>query len=101
MARPKILSDADLQVSLLKRIAGYKRKRIPVADLLRAFIKDVPGTGDEAAIKVHKVLSVGCGAPVHDRWSPARGQVTQEVLPGTDLDALLGEATPRPRWPGH
>ena len=34
--------------------------------------KEFPGTGDYAAIKVHKVLSVGCGAPVRDHFSPAR-----------------------------
>jgi len=107
-----------------------------------------PGTGDYAAMKVHKVLSVGCGAPVRyhfsparehdsrhltideswrgcglladlgyasiarlqaceahevrfvirlkDNWKPkvdyiARGQVSQEFFPGTDLDALLEE----------
>jgi putative transposase len=111
-----------------------------------ALIDVFPGTGDYAAIKVHKVLSVGCGAPVRyhfsparehdsrhltideswrgcglladlgyaslerlraceahdvrfvirlkDNWKPkvdyiARGQVTQEFFPGTDLDALL------------
>src|SRR5215510_9290795 len=31
-----------------------------------------PGTGDYAAIKVHKVLSVGCGVPVQYHFSPAR-----------------------------
>jgi putative transposase len=117
-----------------------------------ALMDDFPGTGDDAAIKVHQVLSVGCGAPVqyhfsaareHDRrhlevneswrgdglladlasaslarlraceahavpfvirltdnWKPkvddiARGQVTQEFFPGTDLDALLAEETLR------
>jgi putative transposase len=107
---------------------------------------DFPGTGEYAAIKVHKGLSVGCGALVryhfspardHDsrhlhidaswrgyglladlayaslerlracdahgvrfvirlkeNWKPkvddiARGQVTQEFFPGTDLNALL------------
>ena len=109
---------------------------------------ECPGTGDYAAIKVHKVLAVGCGAPVRDHFSPARepdsrhltideawrgcglladlgyasiarlraceapdvrfvirlkdnwkpkvddsarGQVTQEFFPGTDLDTLLEE----------
>lgn len=109
-----------------------------------------PGTGNYAAIKVHKTLSVGCGALVryhfspareHDsrhlqidaswrgygwladlayaslarlracntyevrfvirlkeNWKPkvdyiARGQVTQEFFPGTDLDALLEAET--------
>jgi hypothetical protein len=122
---------------------------VKVRDTLR---EDFPGTGAYAAIKIHKVLSVGCGAPVqyhlspareHDRrhlevheswrgyglladlasaslarlraceahavqfvirlkdhWKPkvdyiARGQVTQEFLPGTDLDALLAEETLR------
>ena len=31
-----------------------------------------PGTGNYAAIKVHTVLSVGCGAPVRDHFSPTR-----------------------------
>ena len=34
--------------------------------------QEFPGTGDDAAIKVHKVLSVGCGAPVQSHVSPAR-----------------------------
>jgi len=113
-----------------------------------ALLEEFPGTGDYAAIKVHKVLSVGCGAPVRYHFSPARehdsrhltideswrdgglladlayasldrlraceahgvrfvirlketwkpkvdyiarGQVTQEFFPGTDLDALLAD----------
>jgi putative transposase len=120
---------------------------VTVRDALR---QEFPGTGDYAAIKVHKVLSVGCGAPVqyhfssareHDsrhlqideswrgyglladlayaslarlraceahgvrfvirlkeNWKPkvdylARGQVTQEFLPGSDFDALLADDT--------
>jgi hypothetical protein len=42
---------------------------VPVRDALR---QELPGTGDYAAIKVHKVLSVGCGAPVQYHVSPAR-----------------------------
>ena len=42
---------------------------VTVRDALR---KEFPGTGDDAAIKVHKVLSVGCGAPVRYHCSPAR-----------------------------
>jgi hypothetical protein len=34
---------------------------VTVRDALR---EEFPGTGDYAAIKVHKVLSVGCGSPV-------------------------------------
>jgi putative transposase len=116
---------------------------VTVRDALQ---EEFPGTGDYAALKVHKVLSVGCGAPVHyhfsparehdsrhlqidaswqgcglladlayaslarlracntygvrfvlrlkDNWKPkvdaiARGHVTQEFCPGTDLDVLL------------
>jgi len=35
-------------------------------------LQEFPGTGDDAAIKVHNILSVGCGAPVDDHFSPAR-----------------------------
>jgi hypothetical protein len=113
-----------------------------------ALQEEFPGTGAYAALKVHKVLSVGCGAPVHyhfsparehdsrhlqidasgqgcslltdlayaslarlracnahgvrfvirlkDNWKPkvdsiARGHVTREFCPGTDLDVLLDE----------
>jgi hypothetical protein len=120
---------------------------VTVRDALR---EEFPGTGDYAAIKVHKVRSVGCGAPVRDHVSPARehdsrhlqidvswrgygrladlasaslarlqaceahgvrfvirlkenwkpkvdysarGQITQEFFPGTDLDALLADDT--------
>jgi DDE family transposase len=116
---------------------------IRVRDALR---EEFPGTGAYAALKVHKILSVGCGAPVHyhfsparehdsrhleidaswqgcgllvdlayasvarlhacnthgvrfvirlkDNWKPtvdyiARGRVTPEFFPGTDLDVLL------------
>ena len=115
-----------------------------------ALLEEFPGTGAYAAVKVHKVLSVGCGAPVRyhmsparehdsphlqideswrgyglladlayaslarlrachtydvrfvirlkDNWKPkveyiARGQVTREFFPGTDLDTLLAEET--------
>jgi hypothetical protein len=118
---------------------------VTVRDALR---EEFPGAGAYAAIKVHKGLSVGCGAPVHDHFSPARehdrrhldidaawrgcgvladlayaslarlrachthgvrfvirlkdnwqpkvdsiarGLVTREFLPGTDLDVLLEE----------
>jgi Transposase DDE domain len=42
---------------------------VTVRDALR---EEFPGTGEYAAIKVHKVLSVGCGAPVRYHFSPAR-----------------------------
>jgi putative transposase len=137
------------QVDLSGPLCGVKdwyivdSTTVTVRDVLR---EEFPGTGDYAAIKVHKVLSVGCGAPVRyhfsparehdsrhltvdeswrgcgllmdlgyaslerlraceahgvrfvirlkDNWKPkvdyvARGQVTPEFFPGTDLDALL------------
>jgi putative transposase len=137
------------QVDLSGPLCGVKdwyivdSMTVTVRDALR---EEFPGTGDYAAIKVHQVVSVGCGAPVRyhfsparehdsrhltideawrgcglladlgyaslerlracnahdvrfvirlkDNWKPkvdyiARGQVTQECFPGTDLDALL------------
>ena len=44
---------------------------VTVRDALR---EEFPGAGNYAAIKVHKVLSVGCGAPVQYHFSPAREQ---------------------------
>ena len=137
------------QVDLAGPLGGVKDWYIVDSTTVRvrgALREEFPGTGDFAAIKVHKVLSVGCGAPVHyhfspgttvngaplpgdeswrdcglladlayasldrlraceahgvrfvlrlkDNWKPkvdhiARGQVAQEFLRGTDLDALL------------
>lgn len=37
-----------------------------------ALLDDFPGAGSYAPIKVHKVLSVGCGAPVQYHFSSAR-----------------------------
>jgi len=139
------------QVDLSGPLCGVKdwymvdATTVTVRDALR---EAFPGTGDDAAIKVHQVVSVGCGAPVRDHFSPARehasrhltideawrgcglladlgyasierlrackahdvrfvirltdnwkpkvddiarGQVTQECFPGTDLEALLEE----------
>jgi Transposase DDE domain len=141
------------QVDLSGPLAGVQdwymvdATTVTVRDALR---EEFPGTGDYAALKGPKVLSVGCGAPVryhfspareHDsrhlqideswrgyglladlayaslerlracdahgvrfvirlkeNWKPqvdylARGQVTQEFFPGTDLDALLEDDT--------
>jgi hypothetical protein len=49
---------------------------VTVRDALRA---EFPGTGDYAAIKVHKVLSVGCGAPVRYQFSPAREHDSRQL----------------------
>jgi hypothetical protein len=44
----------------------------PTVQVRDALIADVPGPGDSAALTVHTVLSVGCGAPVRYHCSPAR-----------------------------
>ena len=49
---------------------------VRVRDALR---EEFPGTGEYAAIKVHKVLSVGCGAPVQYHFSPAREHDSQHL----------------------
>jgi hypothetical protein len=63
-----------------------------------AWRKEFPGTGEYAAIKVHKVLSVGCGAPVRDHFSPAREHDSRhltidESWRGCGLLADLGYAS--------
>jgi hypothetical protein len=60
---------------------------------------EFPGRGDDAAIKVHTVLSGGCGAPVQSHFSPAtvhdRRQLTRdESWRGCGLLAALY----RVRW---
>jgi hypothetical protein len=143
------------QVALAGILGGVKdwyivdSTTVTIRDALR---DEFPGTGDYVALKVHTVLSVGCGAPVHDHFSPARehdsrhlqideswqgyglladlayaslarlrachahgvrfvirlkdnwkpkvdsmarGQVTQECCPGTDLDVLLDKESLR------
>jgi DDE family transposase len=37
-----------------------------------ALLEEFPGTGGYAALQGHKILSVGCGAPVRSHLSPAR-----------------------------
>ena len=44
-----------------------------------ARLEEFPGTGSYAALKGHKVLSVGCGAPVHDHFSPARAHDSRHL----------------------
>jgi putative transposase len=139
------------QVDLTGILGGVKDWYIVDSTTVRvrdALQDEFPGAGDYAALKVHKVFSVGCGAPVRyhfsparepdsrhlqldaswpgcglladlayaslarlracnshgvrcvirlkDNWKPkidavARGQVTPEFFPGTDLDVLLKE----------
>jgi putative transposase len=139
------------QVDLTGILGGVKDWDIVDSTTVRvrdALQDEFPGAGDDAALKGHNVLSVGCGAPVRDHFSPARehdsrhlqldaswqgcglradlayaslarlracnshgvrcvirlkdnwkpkvdyvarGQVTPEFFPGTDLDVLLKE----------
>jgi hypothetical protein len=63
------------QVDLSGPLAGVQDWSIVDSTTVRvrdALRKEFPGTGEYAAIKVHKVLSVGCGAPVRYHFSPAR-----------------------------
>lgn len=153
----RALADARApQVDLPGMLRGVKDWSI--VDCTTVTVRDAwqdegPGTGDVAALQGPTVLSVGCGAPVPDHFSPARahdsrpvqsaaswqgcglladlayaslarlrachrqggrvvlrlkdtwtpqvdalarGHVTQEVGPGTDLEVLLGgEILPR------
>lgn len=41
---------------------------------------EYPGTGDYAAVKVHKTLSVGCGAVVDYHFSPARDHDSPHLI---------------------
>jgi putative transposase len=149
---PRALAYARAQqVGLPGPLSGVKDWYIVDSTTIKirdALLGDFPGTGDYAALKVRKVPSVGCGAPVRyhlsparehdnphlqideswrgyglradlayaslahlracetcdvrfvmrlkDNWEPkleyiARGQVTREFFPGTQLDALLAE----------
>ena len=49
---------------------------VTVRDALR---QEFPGTGNDAALNVHKVLSVGCGAPVQYHCSPAREHASRHL----------------------
>jgi Transposase DDE domain len=63
------------QVDLPGPLSGVKDWSIVDSTTVRvrdARLDDFPGTGNDAALKVHKIFSVGCGAPVHDHFSPDR-----------------------------
>jgi len=63
------------QIDLTGILGGVKDWYIVDSTTVRvrdALQEEFPGTGAYAALKVHKVLSVGCGAPVHYHFSPAR-----------------------------
>jgi putative transposase len=74
VAREKLLLPGPL--------AGVKDWRIVDSTTVKvrdALTKEFPGTGEYAAIKVHKTLSVGCGAPVAYHFSPAREHDTHHL----------------------
>jgi putative transposase len=63
------------QVDLPGPLSGVKDWYIVDSTTVRVrdtLIEDFRGAGAYAALKVHKVLSVGCGAPVRYHFSPAR-----------------------------
>jgi hypothetical protein len=80
----------QLMAALADRALGYARtKQVDLAGILggmkdwyivdatTAHVRDAlrdefPETADDASAKVHKVLSIGCGAPVPYHFSPAR-----------------------------
>ena len=69
-------------------------------------LADFPGTGTDAALKGHQVLSVGCGAPVRDHCSPAREPDSRhltidESWRGCGLLADLGYASIERLWAGE
>ena len=62
-------------VDLLGPLSGVKDWYIVDSTTIKvrdALLDEFPGTGGYAALKVHKILSVGCGAPVRYHFSPAR-----------------------------
>jgi hypothetical protein len=62
---------------------------------------EFPGTGDYAALKVHKVLSVGCGAPVHYHFSPAREHDSRHLQIDASWQGVTCWLTwHMPVWPG-
>jgi putative transposase len=63
------------QIDLTGILGGVKDWSIVDSTTIRvrdALRDEFPGTGNFAALKVHKVFSVGCGAPVRYHFSPAR-----------------------------
>jgi putative transposase len=89
------------QVDLTGILGGVKDWYIVDSTTVRvraALQEEFPGTGESAAVKGHKVLSVGCGAPVHDHFSPAREHDSRHLTidaswPGCGLLADLAYAS--------
>jgi len=75
MTRSKVPSDAALQVALLKRIAEYARKRIPIAALLRPFSKDILGS-DERQPELSLLTS---GRAQEQEWEQRRIDALREM----------------------
>jgi hypothetical protein len=79
------------QVELPGPLSGVKDWYIVNSTTIKvrdALLEEFPGTGDYAALKGHKILSVGCGAPVRYHVSPAR----EHASPHLHIDES---------WPGY
>src|SRR5262245_8267283 len=75
LADPALADARAPQVDLTGILGGVKDWYIVDSTTVRvrdALQDEFPGAGDDAALKVHKVLSIGGGAPVHYHCSPAR-----------------------------
>jgi hypothetical protein len=96
------------QVELSGPLCGVKdwssveSTTVRVRDALR---QECPGPGEDAAIKVHTVRSVGCGAPVRSHLSPAREHESRHLTidqswRGYGRRADLGDASSERRRAG-
>lgn len=79
-------------------VAEWSRVASTTGKVRALLVHAFPGTGDDAALKLPQVRSVGCGAPVHDQCSPAR-EPDRRHLPvdeswrGSGLRADLADAS--------
>jgi hypothetical protein len=81
------------QVDLTGMLGGVQDWDIVDSTTVRvrdALQDELPGAGDYAALKVHKVLSIGCGAPVRYHFSPAREHDSRHL----QIDAFVAGVWP-------
>ena len=82
LGRPRFRLRTGPQVDLSGPLGGVQDWYIvdsTTVTVRDARIEECPGTGDDAALKVHTVLSVGCGAPVRDHCSLACEHASQHL----------------------
>jgi hypothetical protein len=89
--------EPDLPGSLLGCVKDWRIVDSTTVRLDDRLQQDYPGTGDDAALKVHKTLSAGCGTVVDYHLSPARAHdsphlAIDEAWRGTGLLVDLGYA---------